>query len=149
MEAIKLKFHSLVDVITNSSTTIYTYSDGSVAPAKELVTEFARVMGFTESVDDMFRFIIVCEDDYYYYETEDIEGRPEDEAEQRRIVKAVMKGEISKPQWMLDVEEREDKWSYTTPATDLLIVPLDDKYADLGKALVKFLYSTDHEEVSD
>ena len=40
---IKIKFHSIVDVITNSSTVIYTYQD-SVGVAKSLVKEVLKEM---------------------------------------------------------------------------------------------------------
>ena len=36
----KNKVHSYVDVITNSSTTIYSYYDGCIEPAKEMINAF-------------------------------------------------------------------------------------------------------------
>ena len=55
----KINIHSVVDVITNSSTTIYTYSEASsVDRAKELMQELMKVFGVTGDVDDYFEFCL-------------------------------------------------------------------------------------------
>jgi hypothetical protein len=56
----------MVDVITNSSTTIYTNQDDSVQPAKELVSEMLKLFGVTNlTPDDIFEFRVVKEDEDY------------------------------------------------------------------------------------
>jgi hypothetical protein len=55
----RINIHSVVDVITNSSTTIYTYSDeGSVTSAKEVLAKLMKVLGVEGSVDDYFEIFI-------------------------------------------------------------------------------------------
>jgi hypothetical protein len=53
---IKIKIHSVVDVITNSSTVIYTYQDGSEKPVRELIEEIFKLSNITENIDDVFEF---------------------------------------------------------------------------------------------
>lgn len=56
---LKFKIHSVVDVITNSSTIIYTYQDDSIQPAKELIDEMLRLFGVTDkTADDIFKFSV-------------------------------------------------------------------------------------------
>lgn len=46
----KLKIHSGVDLITNSSTVIFTYSEGSLSALKDLVDEMLKTFGKTENL---------------------------------------------------------------------------------------------------
>lgn len=63
METIKIKLHSVVDVITNSSTVIYTYQNGSIEPAKELINEMIKLAGIEgKTADDLFTFEIEQEE---------------------------------------------------------------------------------------
>jgi hypothetical protein len=52
---IKLRIHSSVDVITNSSTVIYTYQN-STEEAKALIDEVLRLAGIDEKAEDLFDF---------------------------------------------------------------------------------------------
>ena len=62
---LKVKIHSMVDVITNSSTVIYTYQD-SVKEAKELVQEVLSLSGIPDMTpDDVFYYGVFCDDDIY------------------------------------------------------------------------------------
>ena len=58
MKKIKINLHSIIDLITNSSTEIYTYSDGSLAACKEMIDEFFKVMGIDKTCDDVFELSI-------------------------------------------------------------------------------------------
>ena len=67
----EIKIHSAVDLITNSSTTIYTFHDGCIGPLKELVNEMLSVLNHTEKFDDImiagifldsYRYIDIFED---------------------------------------------------------------------------------------
>jgi len=62
MKSFKIAIHSIVEVITNSSTVIYTYQGGSLEPAKELIKEVLKLMGENVDVDDAFEFKIERED---------------------------------------------------------------------------------------
>lgn len=54
---IKIKIHSLVDVITNSSTTIYVQChDNTIKYAKELIDIFLQATGSNKKADDLFTF---------------------------------------------------------------------------------------------
>ena len=158
---IKFRMHSLVDVITNSSTVIYTYQDGSINPAKELINEMLSLSRITDkNADDIFYFGIFCEDDYYldtlsdkdldveypykYYPNSGY-GSPERKQWEEGRTKwlenfqlSIMKGEIEKPQWMIDIEEDCDSWN---PSSYLNIVPKDEKYAEFGNKISALLNS--------
>ena len=59
----KINLHSVIDLITNSSTEIYTYSDGSLTACKEMINEFLKVMNIDKTCDDLFELSIDSEDD--------------------------------------------------------------------------------------
>ena len=61
MKTVKFKMHSMVDVITNSSTVIYTYQDGCLNPAKELINEVLKLEGSDKNADDLFEFEVSSE----------------------------------------------------------------------------------------
>ncbi len=61
---IKCKFHSIVDVITNSSTVIFTYQN-SVSASKELVAEILKMSGSSLSPDDVFYYGTFLDEDEY------------------------------------------------------------------------------------
>lgn len=160
---IKLKLHSVVDVITNSSTVIYTYQDGSVDPAKALVNEVLKLQGITDkTADDIFYYGVFC-DDEQYFEILNEKGRdnqPEDyprvtgsygtpertEADALRqkwfddIVLKVMKGEMARPEWMSDAESAHG-WSEWAPDSYLVLVTKDETYTALGNKIKALLNS--------
>lgn len=80
---IKLNFHSCVDVITNSSTVIFTYSDGSDTVAKEMINELLKLMNSDLTADDMFYFGVFCDDEKYT----EYENYEEDPFEQFQDIK--------------------------------------------------------------
>ena len=157
---IKLKLHSVVDVITNSSTVIYTYQSGSIAPTKELVNEMLKLSGITDkTADDVFYYGVFC-DDEVYFNVLDGTKRPEDcpkvtgdwNSEERKethasrqkwfddFVLKVMKGEVGKPDWMEESESAGD-WSEWSPDSYLCLVTKDEKYTEFGNKIKKLLNS--------
>lgn len=157
---IKVNFHSAVDVITNSSTTIFTYSEGSDTKAKELINEFLRVLGSDKKADDLFYMGIFCSTDRYYdyYDGNDDDVKlPKDVEEasykdigdkiEEYLIK-VLKGEIERPDWMSMVDDSENYDGYPANTT-LYIFPKEEKYKELGEKIVAFLYSTGHEASYD
>lgn len=156
---IKIKIHSIVDVITNSSTVIYTYQN-SIKEAKELVQEVLDIAGITDKTpDDIFYYGIFCDKDRYFEaEHEDFPkdcpeidySTPYNSEERRAIYAAqdkwlgdiklsIMKGEIEKPNWMVDAEEEDyDGWS---PDSYLYLVPKDNKFKGLADKISKLLGS--------
>ena len=159
---IKINFHSIVDVITNSSTTIYTYQN-SVSEAKELVAEVLKLAGIEDKTpDDVFYYGVFCDDDVYLDDIEEfVEEHPElkdmpqidydaewgSEVRKRSVIKqtewfdsiklAIIKGEREKPEWMSSREKRE----YYDPDSRLFLLPKDEKYQPLADKISKLLGS--------
>lgn len=150
---IKVKFHSMVDVITNSSTVIYTYQD-SVKEAKELLQEILKLSGDDRDVNDVFWFGVFFDDTDNY--TDYLDGRIEDyqdclegynsnsnykeqDAWMAALQEKIMKGEVSKPKWMSDVlDSFSDEYC---PDTSLCIICKDEKYNGTVEKMLKFLNS--------
>lgn len=169
MKMYQITLHSVVDVITNSSTTIYTYSEGSVKPAKELINEFFKMVGVNKTVDDVF-YIGAIEDagrmseiisekiadksisEEYINHPEmvaysKLEGWPEREKFISEIFKDYVMDKREYPKWLSD--NIWLGWSEMEPESMIHIIPKDEKYKELAEKLVKFLYSTQNEAVSD
>jgi len=145
MKPVKIKVHSSVDLITNSSTTIFTYSQGSIEALKELTNEMLKTFNSPYSFDDIFYADIFLEESYEYFEDSNF---PEDQDNSKYLEELktkILKGEIEKPEWMVKLENTPDKYSYRRRSTTLEIMPRDEKYESLAKQLYKFLYSVDHD----
>jgi len=54
MKTFKLSVHSVIDLITNSSTEIFVDFSNSIKPVKELVNEFLKVQESDKTCDDIF-----------------------------------------------------------------------------------------------
>lgn len=133
MESFKIKIHSSVDLITNSSTVIFTYSEGSLESVKSMVNEMLKVFDKKETFEDLFYAGVFLEDDgYYFYDN------PGVEIEDFSSFKLqILKGEIERPQWMIDVEDKDE-----SHGTVLELYPKDEKYSELANKIISFLYST-------
>ncbi len=59
----KINLHSIIDLITNSSTEIYTFSGGSISACKEMVDEFFKALGIDKTCDDVFELSLDVEGD--------------------------------------------------------------------------------------
>lgn len=150
----KVNIHSMVDVITNSSTVIYTYQN-SVSQTKELVQEILNLAGITDKTpDDIFYYGVFCEDETYF----ENDGLPDDapivdwskDSTTRNVQRreqeewfnnlklSIMKKEIQQPDWMNNAEENDD---WFAPSQDLYLVPKDDKYIELSAKIGKLLNS--------
>jgi len=158
IDMFKLKIHSIVDVITNSSTVIYTYQD-SVKEAKELVQEVLTMMGIEDKTpDDIFYYGVFCDDDTYLENDDDLpdeaptigwgEGTTKETREaQRKIQKdwfdaiklSIIKGEVEKPEWMESAEEGyDDGWN---PDTELHLLVKDERFRGLADKIKSLLNS--------
>lgn len=151
MKLTKINLHSSVDLITNSSTVIYTYSEGSESAVKDMVNEMLKVLSHEDkSFDDLFHSGVFLSDIDIYIECDIVPEEfshfnSEDFSE---FIKKVIKGELKKPEWMSDVEEEED-WDGFRSDTSLYLISKDEKYEKLGNKIIKFLYSTNHEATRD
>lgn len=136
MKRIIIKLHSAVDLITNSSTVIFTYQDGSLNPVKEMVNEMLKTFGSELTFDDIF-WAQVLPDEYDYDIT-----RP-DNYEELEI--QYIKGEIEVQDWMKNCNQCD----YYEGDTSLHLIPKDEKYSELANKILNFLNSPDHEATQD
>jgi len=142
----KIPIHSCTDLITNSSTVIFTYSDSSEPAMIEMIDELFKTFGIDKKCSDVFDTVVLCDDDYRYGEYGDI---PEDVKDVSQLVADVRACKVPKPDWFKEVEGAEDTYSYYTPDTTLYIVPKSEEYNQLAAKIQGFLYSTDHEATRD
>ena len=168
MQLFKFNIHSIVDVITNSSTVIYTYEDGCEAPAKELINEMLKLSGEPDKrAEDIFFIGTFCEDEHYLERINDGDEDEEDDGEESELANvpkrhgergsaeykesikvqdewfsalqlSVMKGEIEKPNWMEKAEEARG-YSEWRPSTYLCLIPKDEKYTEFGTKISRLL----------
>jgi hypothetical protein len=152
----KIKLHSTTDLITNSSTVIYTWSENSLKVCEDLINEMLQVFGIVDKTcDDLFNLSVGMQgNDYYrdYLSEMDKEEIPEELKNYNDLgyfeggellnsyIKKVNNGEIKKPGWMCVVEEGDG--DSPRPSTILTVVPKDPKYEKLAEKIVNFLYST-------
>lgn len=151
---VKIPIHSVTDLITNSSTTIFTYSEGSEPAVIEMINELFESFGIDKKCEDVFDTVVLA-DEYQY--SSYLEGLDEDDELAQKFkdidinefVEEVRQGKAEKPDWFKTVEELEDSWSYYTPDTYLHLIPKDKKYEKLAEKVIDFLYSTNHEATRD
>ena len=153
----KVRIHSIVDLITNSSTVIFTYQN-SIKETKALVQEVLKLSGSDLDPDDVFWYGEFCEEDTYLDYIDEMEDKPEGWGERPYGVKygsdeyksfqslrslwlediqlSIMKG-ATQPDWMNNAEEGYD-WN---PDTLLTLVVKDAKYTDLAAKIKALLGS--------
>jgi len=144
---IKIPIHSCTDLITNSSTVIFTYSGSSEPAMIEMIDEIFKTFGIDKKCSDVFDTVVLTED--YRYGESDHKPDHMSTEEVDQLYADVLACKVSKPDWFKKVEDEEDSWSYFTPDTDLYIVPKKDEYKVLASTIRRFLYSTSHEATRD
>jgi len=172
-----IPLHSITDKITNSSITIFTYSEGSIDACKELINEIFKTFGVDKKCDDVFILTLLAEDFEIYYEyfeddddddededdkngsEEDEKGLiSEDELQQLNVdkreeyieslIEDIYNGKVEKPKWMLKAEQKTNYYDLS-PSTSLYIVSKEPQFEKLAKLIKEFLYSTAYEGVQD
>ena len=152
---IKIKLHSVTDLITNSSTVIFTYSGGTIQPLKDMINEILKTFNIDKTCDELFDAVILNDDSDTYSEwiEECNNGKyPKGVDENTDIEKLwndVLAGKVPKPDWFKEVEESEMRCEYYTPSTFLYLIPKEEQYRKIGNLIKTFLYSTDHEATRD
>lgn len=152
---IKIKLHSVTDLITNSSTVIFTYSGGTVEPLKDMINEILKTFNINKTCDDMFDAIVLCDDSDSYSEwieeyNDGVYPEGVDEnTDIRQLLKDVTAGKTPKPSWFDQVEETEMRYDSFTPDTYLYLIPKEEQYRKVGELIKSFLYSTNHEATRD
>jgi len=149
-----IKIHSVVNVITNSSSEIYNYYSESVSAAKEMIDEFLKVLQIEKTSDDLFYIECMCDVDQYidHFDNDDNEeDRTNDpdtqptETELRLLIEDVITGKVKKPKWMKDVEDNEDYGDGYLVPTTLYIIPKDKKYKKLAEKIIALVNSPTQE----
>lgn len=144
---IKLKVHSFVDIITNSSTVIYTKQEKSEKAFHEMVNEFFKSFDVKVKSEDLFKTGIFCDTDYYV----DSDDCP-DEITYKTIDEFIIKilsGEIEKPEWMKEVEKNYEN-DYEYPSSFYLhVLATDPRYEGLIKKCLSFLNSPESDSYRD
>lgn len=150
-----IKLHSVTDLITNSSTTIYTFSEKSEVAFKLLVNEFLKTLGVNKTCDDVFTVAITPNGwdrhwDYARYDGDyDLKRWATDLGYDKfnGYMDDVFLNKLPKPDWL---QEMEDEWGNSgPPGTVLKISAKSPEYETLAKLFTDFLYSTDSREVHD
>jgi hypothetical protein len=154
MQIYKINIHSIVDVITNSSTVIYTWQN-SEKEAKELLQEVLSLCGETALVDTLFYMRVFLESGKYADKLSEVEedefsDYPVDFPREAvwgkqikyidSVIAQILCGEIPKPKWMIQTEKK-DSYDTFSPSTFLHILPKDPKYTALCKKMLAFLNS--------
>ena len=156
----KVRLHSMTDLITNSSTVIYTYSDASLDACRNMIDEIFRVSGVDKKCDDVFSLSVALENNDRYHdaaaemEQEDLpvelrglSYRDMDKALDAYLDQIAL-GKVEKPEWMVAAEGGSGGYDYK-PSTNLNIVAKAPEYEKLTELVHKFLYSTSHESSYD
>lgn len=174
MKELKLKLHSIVDLITNSSTVIYTYSHGCDNALRSLFAALKETFNIEENIEDVFYISVLCEDyQYHDYLTDTLskddwyndaleipksladmlQDSEVDYKESGKVVDKIIEdvkyNRIEKPVWMDRTEEHEGSWTYYTPDTYIYLIPKEEKYKKIAEAFNTLIYSTDHEATRD
>jgi hypothetical protein len=163
MDKIIIDIHSVVDLITNSSTTIYTYQN-CIPEAKELVQEMLNLSGIKDKTpDDIFYYGVFSSDwRYLDYINDEQEERDENEViegaynikaeygtdeyklqekEQKQwfeeLLVGIIKGEKEQPDWMDDA--KSNSYSGYTYSTKLYLISKDNTYKEFGEKIKKIL----------
>jgi hypothetical protein len=160
----KVVIQSMTDLITNSSTIIYTISDNSPKALIPLVDEFFKIAGMKLKCKDVFDISVQKDMDAFWdYCKDQVDESNEDIPKELRcrdwnkaakawykFQKDLESGKIQKPKWFKELEkEVNDQLGDSSGDTTLVIVPKDPKYKKLATLLINFLYSTDAQESYD
>lgn len=146
---IKIPIHSTTDLITNSSTVIFTYSENSEGALVEMINEMFNTFGIDKTCDDVFDTVVLTDKDEYEEHAEEYAPVKIDDDELDQLYDDVLNCRINKPDWFKEVEGHENSWTYYTPETYLHLVPKKEEYKKLAELVRNFLYSADHEASHD
>ena len=145
----------MTDLITNSSTVIYTYSDASEGTLRCMIDEVFRIFNINKTCDDVFNLSVTLEQEYNYTEylkncdeiPEELTGLSDKKFKEaiEKTIQDVKNGLIKKPEWMAKAENARDNDYGYGYSTNLNITPKAPEYERLATLVDKFLYSPSHE----
>jgi len=129
----KITFHSVIDLITNSSTEIFTNYKNSISTCKEMIGEIFKIFEIDKTVDEVFYINV-------FLNIGDYENKKYTLEEIYQIIQDVLEGKLKKPDWM--IEREQEVFTYIEPIdTYFYIKAKEEKYEMLAKKIEKFLYS--------
>lgn len=141
----KIKLHSTIDLITNSSTEIFINSDASQNALDEMVDEFLKQLDSPLRCKDIFHIVVLSDSleiyqDYLDRQDSDFlekqnQQKPEDFD---KFIDGIISGKNEKPDWFIEAENKREN-----TGTTLYISPKKKKYTKLANLVHKFLYSTE------
>jgi len=121
---------------------------------RKMIDEIFKTFGIDKKCDDVFVLTVLLDGiDYYLDYFGELEDAPdgfeelddkEVEEKIKDIVQMVSEGKMPKPDWMKEIEKRENSEGYR-PSTILSIHPKDPKHTKLAQLIHDFLYSTEQE----
>ena len=104
-----IQIHSVTDLITNSSTVIFTYSENSLNSLKEMINEIFKTFGIDKTCDEVFNLVVLCNKHYYYQQYLDELAEDGDEVPEvsdlNQLIIDVQEGKVEKPEWFNKVEK--------------------------------------------
>ena len=150
----KIKLHSTIDLITNSSTEIFINSDASQTALDEMVDEFLKQLDSPLRCKDIFHMVVLSDSleiyqDYLDRQDSDFlekqnqkEGKnnylPLNPEDFDKFIDGIISGKNEKPDWFIEAENKQKN-----TGTTLYISPKKKKYTKLANLIHKFLYSTE------
>lgn len=153
MENFKIPLHSIIDIITNSSTEIYTFSDNTIEPCTELLQEILILLGREEKVGDLFNLSIMPKlDGFNSYIEYELEYESE---ELHELFEEKLKGLEGDDKYKVlreiynEYKADLENFDYFELENELIIEPKLSEHEKLAEKMIKFLYSTYSEEHSN
>lgn len=165
MKEVKIKLHSFVDVITNSSTVIYTNYNGCIGTIKSLVEEIFKIYNVDKTFDEVFTVYTHPEQDVLYdYISDNIDDLMEeakengeqlppdindlDYRETRNVLDAAVEDIIKQPapNWYTRCcDYLDDRYS----GNEIVLTAKDAQYEKLAELIIKTIDSADHDAQYD
>ena len=155
MKEIILPVHSVIDLITNSSTEIFVNSKNSLEPAKELLNELLKIEGSDKTCDDVFDVSLKMDEynivTYFEYSCEyehkelykELGLATEKDWKKRDKIKKIAKEITDGTREMPEIDNEG------AIQTHIVVKCKDAKYEKFIDILIKFLYSPDYYEYSN
>ena len=156
----QIAIHSITDLITNSSTTIYTHSDRSPKAMIEMIDGIFKVFGINKKCEDVFDISVEISDPECItervidYLCDDPTTVPEDFYNQDidedlfnkldKLYNDIFDNGAEKPDWLVAAEKIIiDNMDYE-PSNSLQITAKQPEYEEIAQLIINFLYSTNH-----
>jgi len=148
---ILIPIHSVIDLITNSSTELFVHSENSIEPVKELLNELLRIEGSDKTCDEVFDISMEYDikplnefiENYFEDNDEILQLEYKDRIE---FLRDIINKRKPEPNWWDDIVN--DCGNNYHVKTLLVVKPKEEKYNNFSELLRKFLYSPHYYEHS-